>query len=101
LNKEHIISYNDYGFICKINKPINEDYMTLDKLKIGSSAIITKVNGKGELRLRLLDMGLIPNTKVEVVKFAPLGDPMEIHIRGYELTLRLDDAKQIDIKENT
>lgn len=74
--------------------------MTLDKLKIGKIATITKVNGQGELRLRLLDMGLIPNTKVEVVKFAPLGDPMEIHIRGYELTLRLDDAKQIDIKEN-
>lgn len=73
--------------------------MTLDKLKIGKIATITKVNGQGELRLRLLDMGLIPNTKVEVVKFAPLGDPMEIHIRGYELTLRLDDAKQIDIKE--
>jgi Fe2+ transport system protein FeoA len=72
--------------------------MTLDKCKIGSQCIITKVNGQGELRLRLLDMGLIPNTKVEVVKFAPLGDPMEIHIRSYELTLRLDDAKQIDVK---
>lgn len=73
--------------------------MTLDKLKIGNTGIITKVNGQGELRLRFLDMGLIPNTKVEVVKFAPLGDPMEIHIRGYELTLRLEDAKQIEIKE--
>lgn len=72
--------------------------MTLDKLKIGNTGVITKVNGQGELRLRFLDMGLIPNTKVEVVKFAPLGDPMEIHIRGYELTLRLEDAKQIEIK---
>ncbi len=73
--------------------------MTLDKMQIGKPAIVLKVNGQGELRLRLLDMGIIPNTKVEVVKFAPLGDPMEIHIRGYELTLRLDDAKQIEVKE--
>ncbi|NLL56700.1 MAG: ferrous iron transport protein A [Clostridiales bacterium] len=73
--------------------------MTLDKLKIGAFGIITKVNGQGELRLRLLDMGIIPNTKVEVVKLAPLGDPMEIHIRGYELTLRLDEAKQIEVRE--
>ncbi|HKL74318.1 MAG TPA: ferrous iron transport protein A [Clostridia bacterium] len=73
--------------------------MTLDKLQIGKSGIISKINGQGELHLRLLDMGLIPNTKIEVVKLAPLGDPMEINIRGYALTLRLEDAKQIELKE--
>ena len=71
--------------------------MTLDKLKIGHTAVITKVGGEGELRLRLLDMGLIPRTSVTMVKVAPMGDPVEIRVRGYELTLRLDDAKSIEI----
>ena len=71
--------------------------MTLDKLKIGQTAVITKVGGEGELRLRLLDMGLIPRTSVTMVKVAPMGDPVEIRVRGYELTLRLDDAKSIEI----
>lgn len=72
--------------------------MTLNKLPIGESAIITKVGGEGALRLRLLDMGLIPKTRVSVRKIAPLGDPIEIHIRGYELTLRIEDAKNIEVK---
>lgn len=71
--------------------------MTLDKLKIGETATITKVGGEGSLRLRLLDMGLIPRTKVTIYKVAPLGDPLEIHLRGYSLTIRLDDAKVIDV----
>lgn len=71
--------------------------MTLDKLKIGQSAVITAVGGEGALRCRLLDMGLIPKTTVTLQKTAPMGDPIEIHIRGYELTLRLDDAKNITI----
>lgn len=77
-----------------------EGQVTLDKLLSGKSAYITKINGQGELRHRLLDMGLIPNTKVKTVKLAPLGDPMEINLRGYDLTIRLDDAKQIEIKED-
>lgn len=72
--------------------------MTLDALKIGKSAKIIAVGGEGALRCRLLDMGLIPNTKVTLQKMAPLGDPIEIHVRGYELTLRLDDAKKITIQ---
>lgn len=72
--------------------------MTLNKLPIGESAIITNVGGEGALRLRLLDMGLIPKTKVSIRKIAPLGDPIEIHIRGYELTLRIEDAKNIEVK---
>lgn len=71
--------------------------MTLDELKIGSTAVIKTVGGEGPLRLRLLDMGLIPHTKVTLQKVAPMGDPIEILIRGYELTLRIDDAKNIEV----
>lgn len=73
--------------------------MTLDELKVGSSATITAVGGEGPLRCRLLDMGLIPRTKVTLQKVAPLGDPIEIRVRGYELTIRLDDARKIEIAE--
>ena len=69
--------------------------MTLHQLPIGQSAIITKVGGEGELRYRFLDMGLIPKTKVTVTKVAPMGDPMEIRLRGYTLTLRVEDAKTL------
>lgn len=72
--------------------------MTLDKLPIGKSAVIVQVGGEGALRCRLLDMGLIPRTRVTVRKAAPMGDPIEIHLRGYELTLRLEEAKQITVK---
>ena len=71
--------------------------MTLDQLKIGKTATINAVGGQGPLRLRLLDMGLIPRTKVTMRKIAPMGDPIEIHVRGYELTLRKDDAKNIEV----
>ncbi len=73
--------------------------MTLDKLGIGKTAVITKVGGEGELRLRFLDMGLIPKTKVAVKKTAPMGDPIELTVRGYELTIRLEDARKIEVKE--
>ena len=73
--------------------------MTLNDLKIGDSAVIAAVGGEGSLRNRLLDMGLIPHTKVTLQKVAPMGDPMEIRVRGYELTLRREDAKLIGIEE--
>ncbi len=73
--------------------------MTLDKLLPGQGGVISEVGGTGALRLRLLDMGLIPGTAVTVRKIAPLGDPMEIHIRGYELTLRLEDAAYIALAD--
>lgn len=73
--------------------------MTLDQLKVGKSAVITAVGGHGALRRRLLDMGLTPKTRVMVRKVAPMGDPVELHLRGYELTLRLEDARGIAIKE--
>ena len=72
--------------------------MTLKDLKIGESAVITAVGGEGALRQHFLDMGVIPGAEVTVVKFAPMGDPMELQIHGYELTLRLADAGQIDIQ---
>ena len=69
--------------------------MTLSELKIGQSALIRTVGGEGELRQHLLDMGVIPGAEVTLVKLAPLGDPMEVRIHGYELTLRLNDAEKI------
>lgn len=72
--------------------------MTLDKLPVGESGVITKVGGEGALRLRFLDMGLIPKTEVMVYKVAPLGDPIEIHLRGYSLTVRKEDAAKIEIR---
>ena len=73
--------------------------MTLDELRIGGSAVIKTVNGEGALRLRLLGMGLIPRTRVSMIKIAPMGDPMEIMVRGYELTLRREDAAKIEVEE--
>ena len=74
-----------------------EKNMTLDKLDIGQSGRITDVGGQGALRQHFLDMGLIPGADVTLVKFAPMGDPMELQIHGYELTLRLADAAQIGV----
>lgn len=73
--------------------------MRLDLLKPGESGVIKTVGGEGALRLRLLDMGLIPRTKVKVQKVAPLGDPIQILIRGYDLTLRKEDAAMIDVEK--
>ena len=71
--------------------------MTLKDLNIGETAVITAVGGEGALRQHFLDMGLIPGEEVTLVKFAPMGDPMELSIHGYELTLRLDDAARIGV----
>ena len=71
--------------------------MNLDDLQPGESGIIKKVEGEDSLRLHLLDMGLIPGTKVEIIKRAPLGDPVELRLRGYELTLRREDAAHITV----
>ena len=73
--------------------------MTLNELKIGDSAAITAVGGEGALRCRLLDMGLTPRTVVTLRKVAPMGDPIELHVRGYELTLRVEDARQITVEK--
>ncbi|MDN0033791.1 FeoA family protein [Oscillibacter ruminantium] len=72
--------------------------MKLDSLPIGREAVITAVGGQGALRCRLLDMGLIPKTAVRVEKIAPLGDPLELHVRGYSLSLRKEDARNIEVE---
>ena len=74
--------------------------MKLDELQAGHAGTITAVGGEGILRCRLLDMGLIPQTKVQVTKIEPMGDPMELSLRGYSLTLRKEDAHSIDIEED-
>lgn len=71
--------------------------MTLDKLPVGKSAVIDSVDGEASLRKHILDMGLTPNTEVTLVKTAPMGDPLELSVRGYELTLRKEDAARIGI----
>ena len=73
--------------------------MTLRELGIGESAIILSVGGEGALRQHFLDMGVIPGAEVTVIKFAPMGDPVEIKIHGYQLTLRLDDAGKIEVEK--
>lgn len=74
--------------------------MTLNELRLGESGTITKVNGEGVLRDRLLDMGLTPKTEVFLRKCAPMGDPIELTLRGYELTIRKEDAKMIQIDKH-
>ncbi len=73
--------------------------MTLNELHIGDTAAITAVGGEGALRCRLLDMGLTPRTLVTLRKVAPMGDPIEIRVRGYELPLRVEDAREITVEK--
>ena len=74
--------------------------MTINDLQIGEQGCISKVGGEGALRLRFLDMGLIPGTMVRLQKVAPMGDPIQIQVRGYELTIRREDARRITLKED-
>ena len=73
--------------------------MTLKELKIGQPAVIDQVGGEGALRQHFLDMGVLPGAELKIEKYAPMGDPMEVRIHGYELTLRLDEAGQIEVHE--
>ena len=75
--------------------------MTLKDLPIGQTAQIIKVGGNGELRQHFLDMGVIPGTEIKKIKLAPMGDPIEFEISGYELTMRMADAEKIEVSENT
>jgi Fe2+ transport system protein FeoA len=74
------------------------DVVTLNTVLIGTSGTIVKVNGEGKIRRRLFDMGLTPGAEVFLRKKAPLGDPLEITLRGYELSLRKDEAQYVEIK---
>ena len=75
--------------------------MTLDQLTPGNSGIISQVGGTGALRRRLLDMGLTPKTRVTVRKVAPMGDPIELFLRSYVLTIRKDDAAKIQLLDGS
>ena len=75
--------------------------MTLKELEINTQANIIAVGGEGKLRNRLLDMGLIPGTTIKKIKVAPTGDPMQISLRGYELTIRGEDADNIEVRKVT
>jgi Fe2+ transport system protein FeoA len=75
------------------------DYRTtLDKMRVGDIVEIIKINSQGDIRYRLLDMGLIRGEKAEILRFAPLGDPVEVRIQGFHLTLRLEEAQSIEVK---
>ncbi len=71
---------------------------TLKDVKIGETAIVTKLNGMGALRRRIMDMGITKGTSIYLRKVAPLGDPIEVTVRGYELSLRKEDAENIIVK---
>ena len=71
--------------------------MTLKDVKIGNSAIVTKINGQGPLKRRIMDMGITKGVNIRVVKVAPLGEPIEINVRNYELSLRKADAALIEV----
>lgn len=73
--------------------------MTLDNIKPGQGGVIATISGQGLLRRRLLDMGLTPNTQVRVRKVAPMGDPIELSLRNYVLTIRKEEASKIELKE--
>jgi len=93
-NKNSKISFIEfYRFLETV------EFMFLNELKIGESTKLKNVGGEGVLRQHFLDMGLIPGVEVTLIKFAPMGDPMELMIHGYELTLRIDDAKKIEVEE--
>ncbi|MBO5424911.1 MAG: ferrous iron transport protein A [Lachnospiraceae bacterium] len=72
--------------------------MTLRDLKPGQSGVVASVKGEGNIRRRVLDMGVTPGTKIDVIKVAPLGDPVEIVLRGYNLSLRKEEAEAIELR---
>ena len=74
--------------------------MTIKDLAVGESGVIKSVGGEGALRQHFLDMGMIPEAVVTIIKYAPMGDPVEVSIHGYELTLRLDDAAHIEVEQD-
>lgn len=97
---------NSSGLLCRLT-PRNAgvtltyimevDIMTIADMKIGTSGKIKKVHGNGALRRRIMDMGLINGTEVSLNKLAPLGDPMELSVKGYKLSMRKEDAKMIEL----
>ena len=75
-----------------------EENKTLRTAKIGETVTVTKLNGTGPVKRRIMDMGITPGVEVKVIKVAPLGDPVEINVRGYELSLRKEEAARIEVE---
>lgn len=74
--------------------------MTLDKAKVGSHVKVVKLNGEGAIKRRIMDMGITKGVDIYIRKVAPLGDPIEIKVRGYELSLRKEDANMVEVEDN-
>ena len=72
--------------------------MTLNEIPVGGVCTVTKLNGTGKLRRRIMDMGITTGVEIKVVKIAPLGDPMELNVRGYELSIRKSEAESIEVQ---
>ena len=72
--------------------------MTLNEVPVGGVCTVTKLNGTGKLRRRIMDMGITKGVEIKVVKIAPLGDPMELNVRGYELSIRKNEAESIEVR---
>ena len=72
--------------------------MTLNEIPVGGVCTVTKLNGTGKLRRRIIDMGITKGVEIKVVKIAPLGDPMELNVRGYELSIRKSEAESIEVQ---
>ena len=72
--------------------------MTLNEVPVGGVCTVTKLNGTGKLRRRIMDMGITKGVEIKVVKIAPLGDPMELNVRGYELSIRTGEAESIEVQ---
>ena len=72
--------------------------MTLNEVPVGGVCTVTKLNGTGKLRRRIMDMGITKGVEIKVVKIAPLGDPMELKVRGYELSIRKNEAESIEVQ---
>lgn len=71
---------------------------TLGDMSVGETAVVKKINGEGKVKRRIMDMGITKGTSIFIRKFAPLGDPIEITVRGYELSIRKDDAKLLEVE---
>lgn len=78
---------------------MSDEAITLDELEIGRRAHVVGVGGPGRIAMRLLEMGFVPGTRVEIMKAAPLGDPLELRIRGYHLSLRRAEAAHVQVRE--
>ncbi len=72
--------------------------MTLNEIPVGGVCTVTRLNGTGKLRRRIMDMGITKGVEIKVVKIAPLGDPMELNVRGYELSIRKSEAESIEVQ---